>query len=237
MRFERIESLYGTAAFERFADSRVAVVGIGGVGSYAVEALARSGIGALVLIDDDVVELSNVNRQLWARDGTIGRLKVEVAAQRVRDINPACRLEPRHERLTDSNAASVLSGRLDAVIDAIDRVDDKIALLTCCLAQRIRVVACMGAAGRTDPTKVRYGDSLSGTGCPLAKAVRRGLRAQGVEITVPTVYSTERPRGLTRGQPLPSCCAVPAAMGLAAAAWVCEELRAESAESKGSPAQ
>jgi tRNA A37 threonylcarbamoyladenosine dehydratase len=224
MRFERTYRLYGPTAFAALAAARVAVVGIGGVGSYAVEALARSGIGALLLIDDDVVEPSNMNRQLWALESTLGAAKVEVARARVSEINPACVVDVLQRRVTAESVGVLLHGRLDAVIDAIDRVDDKVALLAHCVQRSVAVIACMGAARRRDPTQVRYGAIDNAGGCPLARAVRRGLRAAGAGVNVPVVYSTERPRDIAGGERLPSACAVPAGFGMAAAAWVCEHL-------------
>jgi tRNA A37 threonylcarbamoyladenosine dehydratase len=224
MRFERTLRLFGAPACQAFARSRVAVVGIGGVGSYAVEALARTGIGALLLVDGDVVEPSNINRQLWALDATLGRPKVAVAAERVGGINPACTCTVHQARARAGNLDDLVGGGVDGLIDAIDCVEDKLDLIEFCLRSGTPFVSCLGAAGRRDPTRVRYGALARVTGCPLAKAVRRGLRRRGVAGDVPVVYSCEAPRAIARGAPLPSCCAVPGAMGLAAAARLCERL-------------
>jgi tRNA A37 threonylcarbamoyladenosine dehydratase len=230
-RFERTQRLYGAAALRRFAAGRVAVVGIGGVGSYAVEALARSGIGTLVLIDDDVVEPTNMNRQLIALDPTCGQPKVAVARERVLAINPHANVLAMQRRCTAATVADLLTPRPDIVIDAIDALDDKAALITHCLQRALRIVACMGAAGRTDPTHVRYATLADVVGCPLARRLRRILRDAGLTCELPVVYSTEPPADVTRTRPLPSCCAVPAAVGLAAAALVLRTLAHEACPS------
>jgi tRNA A37 threonylcarbamoyladenosine dehydratase len=220
-RFERSILLYGEDAIQRFSECRVAVIGIGGVGSYAAEALARSGFGYLRLVDSDMVELSNCNRQLWALESTVGEYKVSVAAERLKDINPAVTIDAHPERFCSDTAEKLLAGPLDFVVDAIDSVPDKIELIRRCIANGIPVVSCMGAARRKDPTLIRYGNLFEPTGCPLARKMRRELRKQGIEGRVPVVYSEESAVPVDPGSALPSCCAVPAAVGMAAAAYVC----------------
>jgi len=208
----------------RFAASRVAVVGIGGVGSYAVEALARTGIGSLLLIDDDTVEPSNINRQIWALESTLGKYKVEVARARLLDIDPTINIDARAIRFTEETASELLASPVDFVVDAIDTVANKVALLAYCTGTGIPVISCMGAAGRSDPTRVRISWMCDPVACPLARRVRHDLRKRGVQTDIPIVC-TEEPVVKAPGRgPLPSCCAVTAAVGLAAAAYVSRRL-------------
>jgi tRNA A37 threonylcarbamoyladenosine dehydratase len=222
--FERTALLYGAAALARFATQRVAVVGIGGVGSYAAEALARAGIGTLVLVDDDRIEPSNINRQVWALHSTCGQAKVAVARARLLDINPALQVIAQPARCTAESVAHLLDPAPDFVIDAIDAIACKVALLAHCVMQAVPVIACMGAAGRTDPTRVRYADIADRMGGPFARRVRTELAARGIARGLPIVCSDEAAVTAPRGQPLPSGCAVPAAVGLAAAAYVLARL-------------
>ncbi|NLF39172.1 tRNA threonylcarbamoyladenosine dehydratase [bacterium] len=222
--FERTIRLYGADAVERFARSRVVIVGIGGVGSFAAEALARTAIGQLVLIDSDVVEPSNFNRQLWAVEGNAGRDKVAAARDRLEAINPALRIDARRERCTAESVAGLLAPPPDFVVDAIDSVEHKAALVRYCIEHRFPIISCMGGAGRTDPTRVRCADISKATSCPLAKSLRRHLKEWGIVTGLPVVFSLEHARGCIPRQPLPSCAMVPAAIGLAAAAHVCAAL-------------
>jgi tRNA A37 threonylcarbamoyladenosine dehydratase len=175
-RFGGIGRLYGDAALERFRNAHVGVVGIGGVGCWAVEALARSGVGILTLVDLDELCVSNVNRQLHALDGQIGRPKVEAMADRVRAINPEVRLTARLEFFNESTAAGILSDRYDAIVDAIDHIANKCLLLANCRERGIPVVTTGGAGGRRDPTQIRVADLAQSSGDPFLAEVRRRLR-------------------------------------------------------------
>lgn len=177
-RFGGVGRLVGRAGLERLRAARVAVVGVGGVGSWAVEGLARSGVGALTLIDLDDVCVTNVNRQLPALDGQIGRPKVEVLAERVRAINPSCRVEAVTEFFTASSAERLLTGRFDFVIDAIDALSNKALLIAASRARGLNVVTVGGAGGRRDPTQVRTGDLGDSWGDELLRQVRKKLRRE-----------------------------------------------------------
>jgi tRNA threonylcarbamoyladenosine dehydratase len=190
-RFARTELMIGAEALERLGHARVTVVGLGAVGSYAVEGLARSGVGHLRLIDFDVVCLSNINRQLFALDSTVGLPKHEVAVRRVRDINPACVVEGIGLRVTDQTAAEAIAGAPDLVVDAIDSPSGKLALLAACLRAGTPVVSSMGAALRRDPGRVRTGLLSETRDCPLARGLRHGLRKLGLPLDVPCVFSDE----------------------------------------------
>ena len=175
-RFGGIARLYGQAALERFLDSRVAVIGVGGVGSWAVESLARSGIGHLTLVDLDEICVTNVNRQLHAMDGQIGRQKTEAMAERVRAIHPAGQVRIVPKFFNESSAGEILDAGFDAVIDAIDSTPHKALLLAECRRRGLITVTCGGAGGRRDPTRIRVADLAHSGKDPLLHQLRRTLR-------------------------------------------------------------
>lgn len=190
-RFHRTELLLGAEGLERLRGARVLVAGLGAVGSYAVEGLARAGVGALRLVDFDVVQPSNINRQLLALESTIGRAKIDVAAERVRDINPQCEVDARRVFIDADTAPGILAGPLDAVVDAIDSLSPKVALLSAAHRAGLWTVSCMGAATRTDPLALRIDDISRTVHCPLARLVRKRLRRVGVGSGILCVYSAE----------------------------------------------
>ena len=233
-RFSREELLIGREGVERLAQARVAVFGIGGVGGYVVEALARSGIGALDLFDGDQVSLTNINRQIIALEGTVGRPKVEVAKERVLQINPDCRVEARQLFFTPENAGEVDFTRYDYVADAIDTVTSKIELLRLCREAGVPAISCMGAGNKLDPTAFRVAPVEQTSVCPLARVMRRELKRRGV-IGVKAVYSTEEARTPqaaqegdskgTAGRPTPGSMAfVPSVAGLILAGEIVRDL-------------
>jgi tRNA A37 threonylcarbamoyladenosine dehydratase len=189
--FSRSELLLGEVALERLHASRVTVFGLGGVGSFAVEALARAGVGHLRLIDHDVVGSSNLNRQLFALRSTIGLPKAEVAAARMRDINPACDVDPRVTFIHTDTLPLLLEPRPDVVIDAIDSMTCKIALMRTAHEQGIPIITAMGAGGRTDSSQLFVGDLSETRLCPLAARVRKELRKVGITQGIRCVYSLE----------------------------------------------
>jgi len=189
--FSRSELLLGEAALERLAAARVTVFGLGGVGSFAVEALARAGVGHLRLVDHDVVGPSNLNRQLFALRSTIGRPKAEVAAARVQDINPDCVVEPRQTFIHTDTLPDLLTPRPHVMIDAIDSMTCKVALMRTAHEQGIPIITAMGAGGRTDSSLLRVGDLSETRLCPLAARVRKELRKAGIATGIRCVYSLE----------------------------------------------
>ena len=198
-RFGGVARVYGEAAAGRFAAAHVCVVGVGGVGSWVVEALARSGIGALTLIDLDHVAESNINRQLHALGGTLGRAKTDVLADRVVDINPACRMTRVEDFLTPDNVSSLLTPDFDHVVDCIDHVRAKAALIAHCRRNRIRLVTVGGAGGQVDPTRIRVSDLSRSAQDPLLARVRKLLRRDygfsrnpQRRFDVPCVWSDEQ---------------------------------------------
>jgi len=196
--FSRTGLLVGEEGLRRLAAARVAVAGVGGVGSYAAEALTRSGVGRLLLIDDDEVAASNINRQLHATTETVGMPKAEVMARRIRAINPAAQVEARRAVLLPENAAQVLEGEWDYIIDAVDTVSAKLALAELAAARGIPLISCMGAGNKLDPTRFEVADIYDTSVCPLCRVMRRELRRRGIE-GLRVVYSTEPPR--TPSQP------------------------------------
>lgn len=189
--FGRTELLLGQGTLEFFANARVAIFGLGGVGSYAAEALARSAIGYLRLIDFDTVGASNFNRQIFALHSTLGKPKVTVAAARLRDINPAIIIDERESFFAADSADELLAAPLDFVIDAIDSLGPKCELISQCLARDIPFISAMGSSARMDPTAIRIGTIWETSACPLARKVRRVLRRKGISADVPVIYSTE----------------------------------------------
>jgi len=206
-RFGGIARLYGTATLSRFRAAHVMVVGIGGVGSWVVEALARSGIGRLTLVDLDEVCVSNINRQLHALDSTVGRSKVEVMVERVRTISPEARVEGRVEFFTADTASrllgletdSISEDRPDFVVDAIDAMSNKVRLIALCQGAGIPLVVCGGAGGRRDPTAVRVADLATVTHDRLLSEVRKRLRREhgfsrtSKKLRIECVHSAEAP--------------------------------------------
>ena len=188
--FVRTELLLGAEAMEKLKNSRVAVFGVGGVGGYAVEALARSGIGALDLIDDDIVSESNINRQIIALRSTVGQPKVEVAAARVMDINPDCVVRTYRTFYTPETAEEFDFSQYDYVIDAIDTVTGKIGLVMQAKDAGVPIISSMGAGNKLDPTAFKVADIYKTSVCPLARVMRRELKKRGVE-RLKVVYSEE----------------------------------------------
>lgn len=190
--FSRSELLLGKDGIERLKRSRVAVFGIGGVGGYAVEALARSGVGALDLIDDDKVCLTNINRQIIATRKTIGKYKVDIAAERIAEINPDCAVTC-HKTFYMPDTADLFDFTLyDYVIDAIDTVTGKIALVEQAARSDTPIISCMGAGNKLDPTKFEVADIYKTSVCPLARVMRRELKKRGIN-KLKVVYSKEEP--------------------------------------------
>ena len=190
--FARTRLLLGQDGLDRLAAARVAVFGVGGVGGYAVEALARSGVGALDLIDSDTVDATNLNRQIIATVDAIGRSKVEVAAERVASINPSCVVRAHQCFFLPETAGQFDFAAFDYVVDAVDTVSAKIALVEAAFAARVPIVSSMGADNKLDPTAFRVADIYETSVDPLARVMRRELRRRGIP-SLKVVYSTEPP--------------------------------------------
>ena len=199
-RFARLEQLFGTDQLARLKQSSVAVFGVGGVGSYAVEALARGGIGRLTLIDPDTVCASNINRQIQALEATVGQSKVRALAERCRAINPDIEVLTEFRAYNAERSSCMLEPGYDQVLDCIDQITAKLHLIQSCVMRGLPVISSMGAANKFDPTLIRVADISATRKCRLARIMRRELRRRGIERGVPVVYSTEEFRPLTKGR-------------------------------------
>ncbi len=228
-RFSRTELLLGSEALDTLRHKRVAVFGVGGVGGYVVEGLARCGIGALELIDSDKVAESNINRQIIALGSTVGQYKVDAAAARVADISPDTEVVKHCCFFLPENSDSFDFSRFDLVVDAIDTVSGKLAIIEKAKAAGVPVISAMGAGNKLDPTAFRVADISKTSGCPLARVMRRELKLRGI-TGVKVVYSEETPvkTGLTdpeSGKAVPgSISFVPSVMGLIIAGEAVKEL-------------
>ena len=191
--FTRTEMLFGSSAIETLKHSHVAVFGVGGVGSYVVEVLARSGVGELTLVDNDEVSISNLNRQLVALHSTLGKKKVEVARQRILDINPSCKVHTHSLFYLPETAEQVDLTNCDYVVDCIDTMAAKIELVKQCHQLQLPIIASMGAANKIDPTQFKVADISKTAMDPLAKVLRKKLRKMGI-THLKVVYSEEPPR-------------------------------------------
>ncbi|MBR3561987.1 MAG: ThiF family adenylyltransferase [Oscillospiraceae bacterium] len=228
--FERTRMLLGNDAIMRLHASRVAVFGVGGVGGYVVEALARSGVGALDLIDNDTVALSNLNRQIIATHDTVGRPKVEVAAERVRSIYPECAVRTVQMFYLPETEGAFDFSRYDYLVDAIDTVAAKISLVLRAQEAGTPIISALGTGNKLDPAMLEIGDLYDTSVCPLARVMRRELRRRGVrKLTV--LWSREEPikplppEEETERRGLPGSTAfVPAAGGLMIASRVVRDL-------------
>lgn len=189
--FSRSRLLLGDG-MQKLACSHVAVFGLGGVGSYAVEALARTGIGKLSLFDSDTVSYTNINRQLIALHSTVGTLKTEVCKKRISDINPDAKVFTYPVFFTRENADSIDFSAFDYVVDAIDTVSSKILLAEICNFHGIPIISCMGTGNKLDPTMLKVSDIYKTSVCPLARVMRRELKKRGIK-KLKTVYSEEVP--------------------------------------------
>lgn len=191
--FSRNELAIGKDGLDIMKGSTVAVLGIGGVGSFAAEALARSGVGRLVLVDKDTVDITNVNRQVIALLSTVGQPKAELMKERIRDINPDCEVIALKMFYTEETYEQFFSYGLDFVVDASDTIMYKIHLMKECLKRNIPIISSMGAANKMDPTRFQIADIAKTHTDPIAKVIRTKLRKEGIRKGIPVVFSDESP--------------------------------------------
>lgn len=224
--FARTELLIGKENMEKIKNASVAVIGLGGVGSYAAEAVARAGVGNITLVDYDIVVESNINRQLPALTSTLGKLKVEVMGNRIKDINPEVNLRIMPVPYNADTSSDILKKPVDYVIDAIDSLRDKIHLIKTCLMLNIPIISSMGTANRLDPQFLKIADISKTCICPMARRVRRELRKEGIFKGLPVVYSEEEPvkNGYNGETRLGSISYVPSVAGLFLASYVINSL-------------
>jgi len=224
--------LLGASGMDKLKSCHVAIFGVGGVGSYTVEALARSGVGTITIVDADIVDISNINRQLVALGSTIGRDKVAVMRERILDINPDCIVHAKKMFYLPENAHEIDFTEFDYVVDAVDTVSAKIDIIMRAKEARVPIISAMGAGNKLVPTKLQVADISRTSICPLARVMRRELKARGVSDGVKVVYSTE-PARTSHFQLTPpegrrsvpgSIAFVPSVSGLIIAAEVVREL-------------
>ena len=227
-RFQRIKILLGEENFKQLESSTVAIFGIGGVGSFTAEALARSGIGHLILIDKDNIDVTNINRQIHALTSTIGKSKVEVMRERILEINPAAQVDTVQKfYLPDENAEDFFIGKYDYVVDAIDTITAKINLVVECQRRGIKIISSMGAGNKLDPTRFKVADIFATSVDPVAKVLRKKLKDFGIK-NLKVVYSDEVPKKIDTGELvgkiIGSAAFVPSVVGLIIAAEVVKDL-------------
>lgn len=238
--FSRNELAIGQEGLDKLKNATVAILGVGGVGSFAAEACARSGIGRIILVDKDDVDITNINRQLVAYLSTIGKSKSAVMKERIADINPECEVIDLHMFYTEETYEKFFSYNPDYVIDASDTVMYKIHIMKECLKRNIKIISSMGAANKMDPTRFKIADISKTHTDPLAKVIRLKLRKQGIKKGIPVIFSDESPIVIrpdvakTVGKPdaeirkakmPPSSNAfVPSSVGLIAASWVVRDI-------------
>lgn len=226
----RTAMLLGEKSVEKLSKSRVAVFGAGGVGGHCIEALCRSGVGAIDIVDNDVVSISNLNRQIFATEKTVGRLKAEVAVERIKEINPNCAASAITLFYLPESADKIDLSGYDYIVDAIDTVSGKIALAENAKKAGVPIISCMGAGNKLDPAAFKVCDVFETSVCPLARVMRRELKKRGIE-KLKVVYSTEPAltpdySEPTDGGKVPpaSVAFVPAVAGLIAAGEVIKDL-------------
>ncbi|MCK9525800.1 MAG: tRNA threonylcarbamoyladenosine dehydratase [Limnochordia bacterium] len=223
-RFTRAELVLGTESLRHLAETKVVVVGVGGVGGYVAEALARSGIGSLVLVDHDIISITNLNRQIIALESTLGRPKVEVMAERIKQINPDCQVVIHQAYYTKDIHNELISSDVDFVADAIDSVQAKADLIEQTLSSGVAIISSLGTGNKLDLTRLTITDISQTHTCPLARAVRLALRKRGVNERVTVVFSPEQPVGKREGSLPGSTSFVPPAAGLLMASWIVRQV-------------
>ena len=196
-RFSRTELLIGKDSLEKLKNAKVAIFGIGGVGSYVLEGLVRAGVGNFVLVDKDDVDITNINRQIIATTSTIGKPKVEVAKNRALDINPDINIKAIREVYNKDTSESILCENYDYVVDAIDMVTSKIHLIETCKNKGLEIISSMGMGNKLDPTKIEVTDIHKTTICPLARVMRKELKDRRIK-KLKVVYSEEQPQELKK---------------------------------------
>lgn len=235
--YDRTRMLVGDAGMEKLQNAHVFIAGIGGVGSFTAEALARAGVGTLTLLDNDTVDITNLNRQIHATQKTVGRPKVEVMAERIREINPDIQVHTINAFLLDDNTESVLGdGGYDYIVDAVDTVTAKLSLILYARERNIPVISSMGTANKLDATKFEVVDISKTHTCPLARIMRKELRDRGIISGVEVLYSTALPVKIQtaadaedgeRKKPVPASISyVPSVAGLLLAGHVIQQLLA-----------
>lgn len=222
--FSRTELLIGKEGIEKLQNSKVAIFGIGGVGSYVVEALARAGIGHLIIVDYDKYDVTNINRQLGATFSTIGKYKVDVMKERILDINPTAIVEAYRPNEIESGETSIVDSTLTYVVDAIDTMINKLNLIEKCKKENVQIITATGAGNKLEATKFEVSDIYKTSVCPVCKILRKELKQRNIR-DLKVVYSKEIPKKPNNGEKtLGSISFVPSVMGLIVAGEVIKDI-------------
>ncbi len=232
--FSRTAALLGAQAMEKLQNARVAVFGLGGVGGYCLEALARSGVGSFDLIDADTIDVTNINRQILALSDNVGRYKTEVARERVLDINPSAEVRTFNLFYDENTCSKFDFSDYDYIVDAIDTVSAKVDLAVRAKQAGVKIISCMGTGNKLQPERLKVADIYSTSVCPLARVMRSLLKKQGID-SLKVVYSDETPVKVcveevrpATGRPVPASCSfVPSVAGLLMAAEVIKDIAAD----------
>ncbi len=227
MDLSRVEMVIGAEAVQKLNNARVAVIGLGGVGSYVAEALCRSGIGSFVIMDNDTVEQSNINRQLPALTSSIGKFKADVMAARMRDINPLCRIRVIKEFYKPGEFERLFLDDFDFIADAIDSTESKADLLKEAYSHGVPVISAMGTGNKLHPEMLEITDISKTSVCPLARSMRKRLREAGVTEGITVVYSHEEPKHAVAANVPGSMVFVPACAGMMMAAYIVQKIIAK----------
>lgn len=236
-RFLRTKTLIGESSMNALANAHVAVFGVGGVGGYSVEALARSGVGEITLVDSDIVDITNLNRQIIALSSTVGRYKTEVMAERIKDINPLCRVNLKTLFFSSETLGEFDFSTFDYIIDAIDTVTSKLLLIETARAHGTPIISSMGTGNKLDPTAFKIADITKTSVCPLARVMRRELKNRGIQH-LDVLYSEETPISATisdgeKSRHAPASISfVPSAAGLIIGGYVIQGLINSASSSK-----
>lgn len=219
--FSRTQGLIGMEAFEKIKNKKIIIFGVGGVGSYAVEAIARTGIQNITLLDSDTVSLTNINRQIIALNSTLGKQKTSVMKERILDINPEANVQEMPFFFDESTMDKINFKEYDFILDCIDSVNSKVLLIKCAKENNVPIISAMGTGNKLDPEKLEVADIKDTSYCPLARAVRTRLKKENI-FSLTVVYSKEQP---VKSEGVPKSCAfVPSSAGLLMASYVIREL-------------
>lgn len=221
--FSRLKLITGDDKFNLINDTTVLVLGVGGVGSYAVESLVRSGIGKIIIVDNDNVDITNLNRQLMTLHSNIGKYKVDVLEARIKDINPNCEVVKINSFITNENINNLFDHNIDYVIDACDTVDTKKSLIRECIKRKIKFISCMGTGNKLDPSKLEIIDIRKTSYDPLARIIRKMIKDEKIKDKVMVIASTEQPLK-NDTKVIGSNSYVPATAGLLCASYVINDI-------------
>lgn len=219
----RLSLLIGEENVKLLANKTVLVLGLGGVGGYVVEALVRSGIGHIYLVDYDIIDITNMNRQMIALQSNIGKYKTEVWKERIKNILPTCKVTIKNEKIAEENIALLFQENIDYVIDACDTINTKFALIYECMYHNIPLITCLGTGKRMDPSKLEITDLRKTENDPLARILRKKVKEKKITSKIPVVWSREIPKK-TKEKEIASSIFVPASAGILAASYVIKQL-------------